>query len=56
VEVDLADRAATYAAMQEAKDKAGPATILINNAGIVTGKSLLDGADHMQVGWVGCRG
>mmetsp|Transcript_24928 Transcript_24928/g.80546 ORF Transcript_24928/g.80546 Transcript_24928/m.80546 type:complete len:316 (-) Transcript_24928:195-1142(-) len=48
IEVDLADRLATYAAMDAAKAAAGRATILINNAGIVTGKSLLDGADHMQ--------
>uniref|UniRef100_A0A7S3SQE3 Short-chain dehydrogenase/reductase 3 n=2 Tax=Choreotrichia TaxID=141411 RepID=A0A7S3SQE3_9SPIT len=48
VEVDLADRQATYAAMEKASELAGPATMLINNAGIVTGKSLLEGSDDMQ--------
>jgi all-trans-retinol dehydrogenase (NAD+) len=46
--VDLADRAATYAAMEKAKEAAGPCTILVNNAGIVTGKTLLAGSDRLQ--------
>ena len=42
---DLSDRAATYAAMSEAASSVGPCTILINNAGIVTGKKLLESSD-----------
>lgn len=45
---DLADREATYAAMRHAQDLAGPCTMLINNAGIVTGKRFLDGSDQLQ--------
>lgn len=42
---DLCDREATYSVMKQAAAKAGPCTILINNAGIVTGKKLLDSSD-----------
>ena len=34
--------------MKQAEGQAGPCTILINNAGIVTGKKLLEGSDEMQ--------
>ena len=39
---------ATQEAMKQAEGQAGPCTILINNAGIVTGKKLLEGSDEMQ--------
>jgi len=48
VECDLSDREATYIAMRRAQELAGPCTLLINNAGIVTGKKLLDGSDKLQ--------
>ena len=34
--------------MAQAAEAAGPCTILVNNAGIVTGKKLLDGSDSLQ--------
>lgn len=42
---DLSDRVATYEAMDKVKQQVGEVSILINNAGIVTGKRLLDAAD-----------
>lgn len=42
---DLADREATYEAMAKVKEQIGDVTILVNNAGIVTGKKFLDAPD-----------
>lgn len=43
---DLSDRAATYEAMDKVKQQLGEVSILVNNAGIVTGKKLLDSSDE----------
>ena len=48
IAVDLSDREATYKAMKSAQDQVGECTMLFNNAGIVTGKKLLEGTDFMQ--------
>ena len=44
---DLADREATYAVMGKVHSAVGFVTILINNAGIATGRSLMDSPDHL---------
>jgi len=44
---DLAVREETYETMHRAAHNAGPCTILINNAGIVTGKKLLESPDEL---------
>lgn len=44
-EVDLADRAAIAAAAKRALDQQGRVDVLINNAGVVTGKSLVESSD-----------
>jgi all-trans-retinol dehydrogenase (NAD+) len=45
--VDLASREATYSTMRTVQKEAGPVTILVNNAGVVTGKALLHSPDEM---------
>jgi len=45
--VDLCDRLAIYAAAEEVKKRVGNVTILVNNAGIVSGKPLLECSDEM---------
>ncbi|XP_014679125.1 PREDICTED: epidermal retinol dehydrogenase 2-like [Priapulus caudatus] len=45
--VDLGSREAIYAAAAEVKRDVGHVTILVNNAGIVTGKKLLDASDEL---------
>lgn len=44
---DVTDREKVYAVARRVKDEVGPVTILVNNAGIVTGKRLLDLPDHL---------
>lgn len=46
--VDLANREETYAVADRVKKEVGTITILVNNAGIVTGKPLLECPDHMM--------
>lgn len=46
--VDLSDRIAAYAAIEKVKEGVGNVTVLINNAGIVTGKTLIDSPDHLM--------
>lgn len=49
VAADLSDREETYEAMRRAEAAAGgPCTILVNNAGIVTGKTLLESPDELM--------
>ncbi|XP_055997346.1 epidermal retinol dehydrogenase 2-like [Ostrea edulis] len=45
--VDLSSRDSIYKAAQQVKTDIGEVDILINNAGIVTGKKFLDCSDHM---------
>lgn len=42
---DISDREQTYTTMRQAAARAGNCTILINNAGVVTGKKLMDAPD-----------
>lgn len=42
---DLSDRVSTYEALEKVKQQVGDVSILVNNAGIVTGKKLLDASD-----------
>jgi all-trans-retinol dehydrogenase (NAD+) len=44
--VDLADRAAIYAMAQRCLETAGPIDVLVNNAGIVSGRPLLEISDE----------
>ncbi|XP_023223197.1 short-chain dehydrogenase/reductase family 16C member 6-like [Centruroides sculpturatus] len=44
---DVTDREKVYAVASKVKEEVGPVTILVNNAGIVTGKKLLDTPDHL---------
>ncbi|XP_023223198.1 short-chain dehydrogenase/reductase family 16C member 6-like [Centruroides sculpturatus] len=44
---DVTDREKVYAVARKVKEEVGPVTILVNNAGIVTGKNLLDIPDHL---------
>lgn len=44
--VDLADRESVYAAARRSREAAGPIDILINNAGIVSGRALLEIPDE----------
>lgn len=44
--VDVSDRAMVYAAAANARAALGPVDILINNAGVVTGRLLLDSPDE----------
>lgn len=44
--VDLCDRHAVYAAAAKVKEEVGKVDILINNAGIVTGKNLMESPDE----------
>lgn len=44
--VDISDRHAVYAAAERVKSEIGPVTMLVNNAGVVTGKKLLDCTDE----------
>jgi len=46
VTANLADRESTYKAMESTKQQAGDVTMLINNAGVVTGKNILDATDQ----------
>merc|ERR1719153_1259458 len=43
--VDMSNKEAIYSAATETKEKVGPVTILVNNAGIVSGNTLLDTPD-----------
>lgn len=43
--VDISDRYAVYAAAERVKSEIGNVTMIINNAGVVTGKKLLDCSD-----------
>ncbi|MDR1106585.1 MAG: SDR family oxidoreductase [Treponema sp.] len=43
---DVTDRLAVYKCAEELTEKAGPVDVLVNNAGIVNGKTLLDTADE----------
>ncbi|XP_065581921.1 epidermal retinol dehydrogenase 2-like isoform X2 [Artemia franciscana] len=45
--VDLTDKEAIYKAAIQIKNEVGRVTILVNNAGIVTGKPLLDSPDKL---------
>ncbi|XP_045127033.1 epidermal retinol dehydrogenase 2-like isoform X2 [Portunus trituberculatus] len=45
--VDLCDRHAVYAAAAKVKQEVGKVDILINNAGIVTGKNFLEAPDEL---------
>lgn len=45
--VDITDRHAVYAAADRVRDEVGAVDVLINNAGIVTGKSFLELSDEM---------
>lgn len=45
--VDLCNRNAIYAAAVKVKEEVGKVDILINNAGIVTGKNFLESADEL---------
>lgn len=45
--VDVTDRHAVYAAAERVREEIGVVDVLINNAGIVTGKSFLDLPDEM---------
>ncbi|XP_046581553.1 short-chain dehydrogenase/reductase family 16C member 6-like [Haliotis rubra] len=45
--VDVSDRQAVYRTGEQVRQEVGDVTILINNAGVVTGKSLLESPDHM---------
>ncbi|XP_074656242.1 epidermal retinol dehydrogenase 2-like [Tubulanus polymorphus] len=47
--VDLSNREAVYEAAEKVKQEVGHVQILVNNAGIVTGKKLLESPDHMNV-------
>merc|ERR1712216_163973 len=44
---DVTDRAAVYALADKVKSEVGAVTMLSNNAGIVTGKKLLDAPDAL---------
>jgi len=44
---DITDREAVYRAAEKVRQDVGTVTILVNNAGIVSGKSILDIPDHM---------
>ena len=46
--VNLADRQATNQTMAAVIKQAGPITILVNNAGVVTGKRMVECADEMM--------
>lgn len=43
---DLSDRAAIYATAQKVVEDCGPVDVIINNAGIVTGKRILEASDE----------
>merc|ERR1719209_909968 len=43
--VDMSSRDAIYSAAKETKDDVGPVTILVNNAGIVSGNTLIETPD-----------
>lgn len=45
--VDVADRKNVYKNADLVKSEVGPVDILINNAGVVCGQTLLDIPDHM---------
>lgn len=45
--VDLCDRHAVYAAAAKVKQEVGKVDILINNAGIVTGKNFMEASDEL---------
>lgn len=45
--VDITDRHAVYAAADQVRKDVGPVDVLVNNAGIVTGKSFLELPDEM---------
>eukprot|EP00042_Codosiga_hollandica_P023815 m.96339 g.96339 ORF g.96339 m.96339 type:complete len:326 (-) comp51324_c0_seq1:92-1069(-) len=45
--IDLTNREAIYATAARVKQEVGVVTILVNNAGIVTGKKLLEAADEL---------
>ncbi|XP_025834103.1 short-chain dehydrogenase/reductase family 16C member 6-like [Agrilus planipennis] len=44
---DLADREDVYRMAEKTNKEAGQVTILINNAGVVSGKLLLETPDHL---------
>ncbi|KAF5902927.1 epidermal retinol dehydrogenase 2-like, partial [Clarias magur] len=46
-QVDCSDRAEVYRAAEQVKQEVGDITILINNAGIVTGKKFMDSPDTL---------
>merc|ERR1712130_782894 len=43
--VDMSNKEAIYSAAKETKEEVGPVTILVNNAGIVSGNTVLDTPD-----------
>lgn len=45
--VDVSSREEIYKAAKKTQEQVGDVTMLINNAGIVTGKKLLDAPDHL---------
>ncbi|RUS76170.1 hypothetical protein EGW08_016082 [Elysia chlorotica] len=47
--VDLARRDNIYTAAKQVKSELGDVNILVNNAGIITGCSLLDNDDHLNI-------
>lgn len=42
IEMDVTDRDSIVAAFEAVEEEAGPVTVLVNNAGVATGKSALD--------------
>jgi all-trans-retinol dehydrogenase (NAD+) len=44
---DVSSREAVYEVAGRVKEQLGPVDVLINNAGVVTGKTLLESPDHM---------
>ena len=48
-QLDVTDRLKVYALKEQVKREVGDVTMLINNAGIVTGKKILDAPDQLMV-------
>uniref|UniRef100_A0A7M5XFK1 Short-chain dehydrogenase/reductase 3 n=2 Tax=Clytia hemisphaerica TaxID=252671 RepID=A0A7M5XFK1_9CNID len=48
-QLDVTDRLKVYALAEQIKREVGDVTMLINNAGIVTGKKILDAPDQLMV-------
>ena len=48
-QLDVTDRLKVYALAEQIKREVGDVIMLVNNAGIVTGKKILDAPDHLMV-------